>query len=283
MRVITDAQHLRQALLPFRQDSIAFVPTMGCLHAGHVSLIRKAKRMADIVVVSIYVNPLQLGPNEDFSEYPRTLDADAQICAEEGVKFVFNPTSLYASDGARVTLKVNGIDNILCGASRPGHFDGVATVVAILLNMIQPNLAVFGEKDWQQLAIIRRMVADLHMPIQIVGSELIRETSGLAMSSRNRYLSDSEKDQALLLSKTLRWMQQLAAEGNSNDAVLKAGIEQLAAQQIDPHYLEIRHGHTLQPSLYMADKDDRIFIAATIGKTRLIDNMPLIANTERTA
>jgi len=282
MRTIASPEELRRALAPLRQDSIALVPTMGCLHEGHISLIRKAKRLADVVVVSIYVNPLQFGANEDFSRYPRTLAQDAQICADEGVNFIFNPSNLYAASGAQITLTVHSdMSDLLCGAARPGHFDGVATVVNILFNIVQPNIAIFGEKDWQQLAILRRMVADLHIPITIMAAPLVREPSGLAWSSRNRYLSDTERQQALHLYQTLRLMQQLAAAGQSIDTTLEQGRQALATQQITPQYLEIRQQQSLRPSQAKPSSEDRIFIAATIGQTRLIDNMPLLPHPSK--
>ncbi|MDQ6994304.1 MAG: pantoate--beta-alanine ligase [Mariprofundaceae bacterium] len=267
--------------MDLRQDSIALVPTMGCLHAGHVSLIRKAKRLADVVVVSIYVNPLQFGEGEDFEQYPRTFEEDARICETEGVDVLFHPHNLYADDGAKITLKVHEMDGVLCGASRVGHFDGVVTVVNMLFNIVQPNLAVFGEKDWQQLTILRRMVADLHMPVSIVGSALIREEDGLAMSSRNRYLKDDERQQALLLSQVLRLMQQLALQGKTNKQILDLGLRYLAEAHIQVEYLDIRHENNLLPSMGMPLPTDRLFVAARVGSTRLIDTMPLLENLEK--
>jgi len=195
MRVAHTAAEIRRQHKPLREkQSIALVPTMGCLHEGHMSLIKKAQSEADIVVVSIYVNPLQFGVNEDLDRYPRTFDDDARLCAEAGVDFIFHPSTLYPRSGPKVTLKASKLSDCLCGASRPGHFDGVVTVVNILFNIVAPDIAIFGEKDWQQLAIIRRMVKDLQMPIEIVGCATVRETDGLAKSSRNRYLTDSERE-----------------------------------------------------------------------------------------
>jgi len=280
MQIIEDVQQLRQGLAKVRQDSVALVPTMGCLHAGHVSLIRKAKRLADVVVVSIYVNPLQFGEGEDLDQYPRTFEDDVRICEQEGVDMLFHPHNLYADDGAKVTLKVNALDDCLCGASRPGHFDGVVTVVNMLFNIVQPNLAVFGEKDWQQLAIIRRMVSDLHMPVTIVGSELVREDDGLAMSSRNRYLSQKERQQALHISQTLREMQSWAKQGRDVENMRKDAWKHLESLGLSPQYLEIMDEHKLLSSSGIPQTDDRIFVAVKIGQTRLIDNMPLLADLE---
>jgi len=267
---------LRQYLAGVKQKRIALVPTMGCLHEGHISLIRKAKSLADIVVVSIYVNPLQFGANEDLDNYPRVFKDDAAICKAEGVDCVFHPHDLYPEDGAKITLKVHALDNMLCGASRNGHFDGVVTVVSILFNLVQPNITVFGEKDWQQLAIIRRMVSDLHMPIEVIGSEIVRETDGLAMSSRNRYLSPAERQKSLLLSKTMILMKSNIKIGEKALKIIDIGIGNLKKYQIFPEYLEIRHELTLKPENTLTPQS-RIFIAAKIGNTRLIDNAPLFS------
>lgn len=282
MRVAHSTAEIRRQLKSFRgRKSIAFVPTMGCLHEGHLSLVRKARSLADIVVVSIYVNPLQFGPSEDFDKYPRSFEADARLCTDEGVDFIFNPTTLYPEHGPRITLKAVKLSNSLCGASRPGHFDGVVTVVNILFNIIQPDIAVFGEKDWQQLAIIRCMVDDLQMPIEIVAGETLREPDGLAMSSRNRYLSAQDKDKAIQLSQALNTMQHMASAGETNVKVLKTAVlTQLADSGITPEYLDIRYADTLKTARTLDRKQQiRGFIAAMVGKTRLIDNMPLPVNT----
>jgi len=265
---------LRQYLAGVKQKRIALVPTMGCLHEGHISLIRKAKSLADIVVVSIYVNPLQFGAGEDLDNYPRVFEDDAAICKAEGVDCVFHPHNLYPEGGAKITLKVHALDNMLCGASRSGHFDGVVTVVSLLFNLVQPNIAVFGEKDWQQLAIIRRMVSDLHMPVKIISSEIVREADGLAMSSRNRYLSLAERQKALLLPQTLCLMKADMNIGEKASKIIAVGIDNLKKHRIYPEYLEIRHELTLKPENTITPQS-RIFIAAKIGNTRLIDNAAL--------
>jgi len=278
MRVAHSTAEIRRQLKSFRgRKSIAFVPTMGCLHEGHLSLIRKARSLADIVVVSIYVNPLQFGPNEDLEKYPRTFESDAKLCAGEGVDFIFHPATLYPKSGAKITLKATKLSDSLCGVSRPGHFDGVVTVVNILFNIIQPDVAVFGEKDWQQLAIIRRMVNDLQMPIEIITGETQRDPDGLAMSSRNRYLSKADRQKAVLLSQALITMQNMAAGGEVNSEVLKAAAcKQLADAGITPEYLDIRNSNSLKTKRTLnTGQQIRTFIAATVGKTRLIDNMPL--------
>ena len=269
---------LQQYLAGVKQKRIALVPTMGCLHEGHISLIRKAKCLADIVVVSIYVNPLQFGANEDLDNYPRVFEDDAAICKAEGVDCVFHPHDLYPEGGAKITLKVHALDNMLCGASRRGHFDGVVTVVSILFNLVQPNIAVFGEKDWQQLAIIRRMVSDLHMPVEIIRSEIVREPDGLAMSSRNRYLSPAERQKALRLSQALYLMQNDINIGGKAINIIDVGMDNLKKHQVSPEYLEIRHALTLKPENTITSQS-RIFIAAKIGNTRLIDNAALFPQT----
>jgi len=281
MRIAHSSSEIRQQLQALRsKKTIAFVPTMGCLHRGHLSLIQQAKVMADIVVVSIYVNPLQFGPGEDLDQYPRPFEADAQLCAEVGVDFIFHPSTLYPSNGSNITLRVQDrpdrISDCLCGTSRPGHFDGVATAVNILFNIIQPDMAIFGEKDWQQLTILRRMVSDLHMPIEIIAAPTIRESDGLALSSRNRYLNPTERQQALTIVQALRSMQAMAAAGECHSDTLKDHARAiLKAANIQPEYLEICHAHSLQAQPILSAQACRAFIAARIGQARLIDNMPL--------
>ena len=278
MRVAHTTAEIRRQLKSLRgRKTIAFVPTMGCLHEGHLSLIRKAKSLADIVVVSIYVNPLQFGPNEDLDRYPRTFDEDARLCAAEGVDFIFHPTTLYPKSGPKITLKATKLSDCLCGASRSGHFDGVVTVVNILFNIVQPDIAIFGEKDWQQLAIIRRMICDLQMPIEIVACPTLREADGLAKSSRNRYLSDGDRIVALAISKSLIAMQQLADGGESNVEVLKAVATRILHNAgITPEYLDVRSARSLKAKRKLNTRQPaRVFIAAKVGETRLIDNMPL--------
>jgi len=278
MNVITSASDLRRTLAPVgERDRIAFVPTMGCLHEGHLSLIRKARRLADIVVVSIYVNPMQFGPNEDFDAYPRTFDADCKICEQEGVDIIFHPETLYPADGIKVSLKVDELGNCLCGVARPGHFDGVATVVNILFNIVQPDIAIFGEKDWQQLTILRRVAEDLQMAVEVIGSETLREDDGLAMSSRNRYLKTQDRALATNLNKALAAMQ-ARAKGGETDVrkLIAAGGDILGKAGIKSEYLEVRDAYTLNPVTVLSQQHPaRAFIAARIGPARLIDNAPL--------
>ena len=280
MKIMTEISALRQALSVSRTDTIALVPTMGCLHEGHLSLMRQARRLADVVVVSIYVNPLQFGAGEDFAQYPRTMEQDIERCQKAGVDIVFAPQNLYAADGAKVSLQVEGLDTVLCGASRPEHFDGVVTVVTMLFNIVQPDIAVFGEKDWQQLTILRRMVADLHMPVRIIAGALVREEDGLAMSSRNRYLQDDERTQALSLSQALHAMQQQAKHGADRDTLVHLGRKRLQQSGVVVDYLDIRDERNLQRLDDVSGAFARIFVAAKVGQTRLIDNMPLYAQVE---
>jgi pantoate--beta-alanine ligase len=275
MIIIESAIGLHREMLASRHGKrVALVPTMGCLHAGHLRLIELAKELADTVVVSIYVNPLQFGPTEDFAAYPRPFAADEKKCREAGADVLFHPQNLYPDGGPKVSLCVHELDAALCGGARPGHFNGVATVVAILFNLVQPDVAVFGEKDWQQLAIIRRMVADLAMPVAIIGVPTVREADGLAMSSRNRYLEPEERQQAVGLFRALDTMRQAVADGEaSTKALLDIGHASLKGDGITPEYLEIRDAETLQEP--PPGRPVRAFVAARIGTARLIDNMPL--------
>jgi len=277
MIVAEATRELRDALAPLRGTKrIALVPTMGCLHEGHSSLIRKARELADVVVVSIYVNPLQFGPNEDLDAYPRTFEADKTNCEAEGADIIFHPENMYASGPPNITLKVTELSDALCGASRPGHFDGVVTVVNILFNIVQPDIAVFGEKDWQQLAIIRRMVSDLHMSVEIVGCETVRDPDGLAMSSRNRYLSTKERTKAIALHAAIQEIYENAKKGEKNcEKLIETARKRLKDENIELEYIEIRDASTLVEASRIMDNPTRAFIAATIGKARLIDNIRL--------
>ncbi len=276
MKVISSITELQHELANFDKEQVALVPTMGCLHEGHISLIQKAKRLADIVVVSIYVNPLQFGANEDLDNYPRTLEADIVACENEGVDFIFHPQNLYPEHGIQVGLHVDSLSQGLCGASRQGHFDGVVTVVNILFNIVQPQLAIFGEKDFQQLTIIQRMASDLHMPVEVIGAETVREEDGLAKSSRNTYLNAEQRTQAREISIALSLMQQAVAESLSLEDTLEIALAHLKKFGIQAEYLEICYTDSLQPAQSLdTDKPLRALIAAKVGSTRLIDNMPL--------
>jgi len=259
-------------------QKVALVPTMGNLHAGHIALVKHAHQLADRVVVSIFVNPMQFGPQEDFAAYPRTPDADKLQLAVAGTDLLFTPEvdEVYPGGMDKVSrVEVPAFDGILDGASRPGHFTGVATVVSKLFNMVQPDVAVFGEKDYQQLLVIRRMAADLSMPVQVVGHPTVREADGLAMSSRNQYLTKSERAQAPLLRRVLSETGVLLRDGNKDFADLQTqALRRLTAGGFRPDYVEIRNADTLAPA---GAEDARLVVlaAAWLGKARLIDNLPL--------
>ncbi|MEU8268080.1 pantoate--beta-alanine ligase [Sphaerisporangium sp. NPDC049002] len=257
--------------------TLALVPTMGALHEGHRSLIRLAREYADHVAVSIFVNPLQFGPNEDFSRYPRTFDADLRVCAAEGVSLVFAPSAeeMYLPD-RQVGVSTGQMGTVAEGAFRPGHFDGVLTVVLKLFNLVQPDAAVFGQKDAQQLAMIRRMVADLNLPITIAGAPTVREPDGLALSSRNRYLSAAERVTALALSAALR---EGAGQTRPEDILHAAHAVLDKAADADPplvlDYLSLVDPATFTPVADGHRGEAVLAVAARVGTTRLIDNVVL--------
>lgn len=255
---------------------IAFVPTMGALHAGHVALLQEGRRRAERLVLSIFVNPAQFGPREDLERYPRDLPGDLAQAASAGVDVAFVPerTSMYPA-GHQTTVQVHELETGMCGATRPGHFVGVATVVCKLFNIVRPHLAIFGEKDFQQLAVLRRMVRDLDMPVEVVGLPTVREADGLAMSSRNRYLSPAERVRALVLSRSLQAARARFEAGERDAAALVAEVRsglQAAVDRID--YVELRDAETLRP-LDAVEQPAVIAVAAHLGPTRLIDNIRL--------
>ena len=266
------------AIAPEREGRrIAFVPTMGYLHEGHASLLREGRKRGDVLVLSIFVNPIQFGKNEDLGSYPKNIERDCQIAEECGVDIVFLPTAaeMYPH-GFQTGISLRDIALPLCGASRPGHFDGVATVVAKLFNIVRPDVALFGRKDYQQLAVIRRMTSDLNMPVDIIGMPIVREADGLAMSSRNAYLSQSERHSALCLFRAIKRARSLYAEGERSVAALvretRAVIEQESVAVID--YVEFRDGKLLH-ELEVANSSTLLALAVKIGQTRLIDNTVL--------
>jgi pantoate--beta-alanine ligase len=273
---------LREAVAALKAEGpLALVPTMGALHEGHLTLVRAARAAARHVAVSIFVNPRQFGPKEDLAKYPRQLERDCELLAAEGVSLVWAPAfEVMYPDGYATTVTVSGISEELCGAARPGHFDGVATVVAKLFNQVRPDLAFFGEKDWQQLAVIRRIARDLDLvsprAAAIHGVATVRETDGLAMSSRNAYLSREDRARAAALPRLMREAIAQAAAGQpfaqTLDA-LQAGL--LAAGFAAVDYAEIRHAETLTPIAAPAQGPARLLVAARIGGARLIDNMPV--------
>ena len=280
MNTVKTVRELRAAVARARGEGkrIGFVPTMGNLHSGHAALVTKAAQRADFVVASIFVNPLQFGAGEDLDKYPRTLAADQERLLEAGCHLLFAPgvEEMYP-DGMAVQTRVSvpQLSEGLCGASRPGHFEGVATVVSKLFNMVQPDLAVFGEKDFQQLAVIRAMVRDLNMPIQIIGEPTVRAEDGLALSSRNGYLSPEQRAAAPALYRTLKTMAEAITKGQRDyPALITEGQAQLVAAGFRPDYLEVRHAVTLRPAM-IDDRDLVILAAAYMGTTRLIDNLYL--------
>lgn len=285
MITVKTIAELQQALLEHRQTgkTIGFVPTMGNLHQGHLSLVDKAKEMSDVVVVSLFVNPTQFGPNEDFDSYPRTFDADCEKLLNHDTDIVFAPSVEdvypgFSDNPARPNLTsvhVADLGKDHCGASRPGHFDGVTTIVTKLFNMVRPDIAVFGQKDFQQLAIIRRMVQDLNMPVTIIGAPILREANGLAMSSRNGYLSQEQKDHAAGIQRVLQWAkEQLLNHKLSFDQVEQSAVNQLTEQGFRVDYFNIANADTLQVA-ETSDKNLVILAAAFLGKVRLIDNVTL--------
>ena len=280
MQTVESIVDLRRQIAAWRHagERIALVPTMGNLHVGHLELVRQARQQADRVVVSIFVNPLQFGAGEDFDSYPRTLEADAAQLEQAGTDLLFAPPVGEVNprpQAEQVTGTLPGLSDILCGASRPGHFSGVATVVCKLFNMVQPDLALFGEKDFQQLLVIRRMTEDFCLPVEIQGVPTVREQDGLARSSRNGYLTPEERSRAPALYRVLCEAAQAIQAGNGDYVALEtAATEKLEAAGFGPDYFSIRRASDLAlPET--ADKDLVILAAAQLGKARLIDNLRL--------
>jgi pantoate--beta-alanine ligase len=282
MKIITSVTEMEQwsAAVRAAGDTISFVPTMGFLHQGHVSLLNEGRKRGDKLVLSIFVNPTQFGQGEDFEDYPRDLEQDSELAQQAGVDIIFAPAAkqMYPT-GYATYVDVEGITATLCGASRPGHFRGVCTVVTKLFHIIQPHNAIFGNKDFQQLAVIRRMTRDLNLPVEIIGMPIFREADGLAMSSRNVYLSEDQRRQALVLSQSIQRARQLVEGGERQSAAiieqLKAMIEQHPATRID--YIQICHQVTLEDQ-DTVDPDSVLLLAVFVGKTRLIDNGFLLAH-----
>lgn len=281
MRTVHSLKELRAILRGYRQQekTIGLVPTMGNLHEGHLSLVRKAAEAADIVVTSIFVNPMQFGANEDLDTYPRTLIDDQNKLCEAGNTLVFAPSAeeVYPDGLARHTrIVVPEVSDGHCGASRPGHFEGVATVVSVLFNMIQPDFAVFGEKDFQQLAVIRKMARDLMMPVEVIGAPTIREEDGLAKSSRNGYLSEDERKIAPVIYQTLKATAEKISVGRDDFQVLaKEAGDTLQDAGLRLDYFNIANSQTLKPAA-STDSDITLLAAAFLGTTRLIDNISVI-------
>ncbi len=276
VKVIEDIAGMRSYVsgIKARGDTIGLVPTMGYLHEGHLSLMRKARELSDHVVISIFVNPTQFGPNEDLDRYPRDFERDLDLASSVGVECIFHPRSqdIYPK-GYATYIHVEGLSSVLCGVSRPTHFRGVATVVAKLFNIVEPDIAVFGEKDYQQLVIIRRMVADLNMKVKIVGHPIVREKDGLAMSSRNRYLSQQERKKATVLSRALKRAEDMFNNGERDVSAIRDALVKMIMGEDDCNidYVEIVDADDLS-RLRTIDRKAVIALAVNIGKARLIDN-----------
>ena len=278
MQTVRQLSELRDAISGFRAagERVAFVPTMGALHAGHMALVAEAKLAAARVVVSIFVNPKQFGPNEDLAKYPRKEQVDSRLLSDAGVDLLWLPAveTMYP-EGHSTNISVTGVSEPLDGASRPGHFDGVATVVAKLFNQVKPDVALFGEKDFQQLAVIRRMVADLDFDIDVRGVPTQRDDDGLALSSRNVYLMPEDRAAAVALPRALGVAAKAVEKGEDVDATLAVARASLEAAGFEIDYIELADAETLGAPV--AGKPRRLLTAARIGGTRLIDNIPVEA------
>ena len=275
MKTETTIQGLAASLNPARakRKIIGFVPTMGNLHQGHLNLVREARKLCDVVVVSIFVNPIQFGPNEDFDSYPRTLEQDQQLLAEVGCDIVFAPSveQMYGKKPRLTNISVSEITNDLCGSQRPGHFDGVAVVVTKLFNIIQPNYAFFGQKDYQQLAVIRQFVQDLNIPLEVIGVPIARAEDGLALSSRNGYLSKEQRAIAPVIYQSLQKAEQQLHACVELDTVLAEIRQSLTDAGFVIDYVEARTPELQK--IHTFNQDLVLFVAAKIGNTRLIDNL----------
>ncbi|NCC27279.1 MAG: pantoate--beta-alanine ligase [Gammaproteobacteria bacterium] len=283
MKTIETLEELREQVRAWRVagERVAFVPTMGNLHAGHLTLIAEARARASRVVASIFVNPMQFGPAEDLDAYPRTLARDRELLEEAGCDLLFAPSvaTVYPRGSEEQTrVEVPGLSDVLCGESRPGHFRGVATVVCKLFNMVQPDVALFGEKDFQQLLVIRRMVEDLAVPVEIVGVPTVRESDGLAMSSRNGYLTPSERARAPALRRVLTQARDSLLAGNAAASVEREAEDALREAGLTPDYIRVRTTEDLRPAT-QTDRDLVILAAAYLGRARLIDNLRLQSDT----
>jgi pantoate--beta-alanine ligase len=278
MKVTTTVEELRAALLPVRRSgkTIGLVPTMGAFHDGHLALMRAARAGADVVVVSLFVNPAQFGPSEDLAAYPRDFERDRSLAESEGVDLLFAPDAAEVyPDDFETEVVVGGVSEALEGEARPGHFTGVATVVTKLFNMVGPDVAWFGQKDAQQALVIRKLVRDLNMPVRVEVAPTVREEDGLAMSSRNAYLTDDERPQAAALSRALAAAEREVAAGRLDaGAVLAAARAELDAAGVQPEYLELRSAHDLSPA-ERVNGNTLLAVAARVGRARLIDNTML--------
>ncbi|NNP70641.1 pantoate--beta-alanine ligase [Acinetobacter sp. Ac_5812] len=277
MKTETTIQGLTASLAPARSSKklIGFVPTMGNLHEGHLTLVREAKKLCDVVVVSIFVNPIQFGAGEDFDSYPRTLEQDSRLLADVGCDIIFAPSveQMYGTQPRLTNISIGQITDDLCGQSRPGHFDGVAVVVTKLFNIVHPDYAFFGQKDYQQLAVIRQLVQDLNMPLEVIGVPIVRAEDGLALSSRNGYLTEQQRAVAPTIYQLLKQAEQQLHEGQALSQVLENISAQLTQVGFVVDYVEARQTN-LQP-IQQFDQNLVLFIAAKLGSTRLIDNLQI--------
>lgn len=275
MKTETTIQGLAASLNPARaaRKIIGFVPTMGNLHEGHLTLVREAKKLCDVVVVSIFVNPTQFGPGEDFDNYPRTLEQDSRLLADVGCDIIFAPSveQMYGTQPRLTNISVSQITDDLCGSSRPGHFDGVALVVTKLFNTVQPNYAFFGQKDYQQLAVIRQFVQDLNIPLEVIGVPIVRAEDGLALSSRNGYLTPEQRQVAPVIYQGLKQAEEQLHQGKDLQQVLADLKTLLTDNGFVVDYVEARQPNLLAVSQF--DRDIVLFVAAKLGGTRLIDNL----------
>jgi pantoate--beta-alanine ligase len=283
VQIIRELGALRDAVRALRDagQRIALVPTMGALHAGHIALVEEGLRRADAVVTSIFVNPMQFAPHEDMDRYPRRERADAQLLEKASAAILWAPSveEMYPQ-GFATTVSVSGVSEVLDGAARPGHFDGVATVVLKLFQQVKPDVALFGEKDWQQLAVVRRMAADLDLDIEIAGVPTVRDDQGLALSSRNAYLDEEELASARTLPRALGEAAAAIGRGEPVAGALTAAVARLAEAGFDPiDYVSLRDAETLAPIETLDERPARLLAAARMGNARLIDNLPVDVTT----
>lgn len=284
MEIISEIEQIRKKLDSVRSgNKIGFVPTMGAIHRGHTALIKTAVSECDFVVVSIFVNPTQFGEGEDFDQYPRDLQSDAHICEKEGVDLIFAPKTSQMYPHRQLTwVDVESLTQKLCGASRPGHFRGVCTVCTKLFNIIQPDIAFFGQKDAQQAVVIKRMVADLNIPLHIRTCPIVRDDDGLATSSRNKYLTAGQRKEALLIYKSLCECRKMFEQGVKDASQLERKIEEIlsAGDTLEIDYIELVDAETLEHISEASSKDVLVAVAAKVGETRLIDNIILESGSE---
>jgi pantoate--beta-alanine ligase len=280
MRIVSEIEEMREITSQARREGkrVVLVPTMGYLHEGHVALLKRGRELGDLLVMSIFVNPIQFGPSEDFATYPSDIEGDMKEAERAGVDVVFKPDQeAFYPEGFQTFVEVRRLQKNLCGLFRPGHFVGVATVVLKLFNIVLPNVAVFGEKDYQQLAVVRQMVSDLHLDVEVVGHPIVREPDGLAMSSRNSYLTSDERESALSIHQALRRGRELFESGEREAAIVIDGMKEVLSREpiVAVEYVKVCDCETLDDINEMRDRT-LLAVAARIGRTRLIDNTVVI-------